>query len=233
MEALTRRSARACLVCVYMRRVCLCVCVVCVCVCVCATGGRQVCKKKLAKEHKAILKDPPEFIPLVHINEKNITDWHFVIQGPADSPYSGGWYVGHVRFPDDYPFKPPSLYMVTPSGRFETNTRLCLSMSDFHPESWNPMWSVSTIITGLLSFMLEDGDTTGSLRTTDAEKRELAAGSMEWNLKNAAVKRMFPKLEELAREEAKAAEGAGTSADGGDEKPTGIMGGLLASLNLT
>jgi hypothetical protein len=29
------------------------------------------------------------------------------------------------------------------SGRFETNTRLCLSMSDFHPETWNPMWSLN------------------------------------------------------------------------------------------
>ena len=26
--------------------------------------------------------------------------------------------------------------MLTPSGRFETGTRLCLSMSDFHPETW-------------------------------------------------------------------------------------------------
>ena len=36
----------------------------------------------------------------------------------------------------DYPFKPPSLLMVTPNGRFETGQRLCLSMSDFHPETW-------------------------------------------------------------------------------------------------
>lgn len=30
------------------------------------------------------------------------------------------------------------------------NTRLCLSMSDYHPESWNPVWSVSCILTGAL-----------------------------------------------------------------------------------
>jgi hypothetical protein len=36
--------------------------------------------------------------------------------------------------------------MVTPSGRFQPNTRLCLSMTDYHPESWNPMWSVSSIL---------------------------------------------------------------------------------------
>ena len=33
-------------------------------------------------------------------------------------------------------------------------------------ESWNPMWTVASILTGLLSFMLESQITTGSLETT-------------------------------------------------------------------
>ena len=87
--------------------------------------------------------------------------------------------------------------MLTPSGRFETNTRLCLSMSDYHPgaygshiiffflfffspfsrvalssyslfsfsnnhnntESWNPSWSVETLLVGLQSFMYEENNT--------------------------------------------------------------------------
>jgi hypothetical protein len=64
--------------------------------------------------------------------------------------------VAKLKFPADYPFKPPSIYMCTPSGRFATGQRLCLSMSDFHPETWNPGWSVATVATGLLSFMCED-----------------------------------------------------------------------------
>ena len=28
-------------------------------------------------------------------------------------------------------------------------------MSDFHPETWVPAWSVSSILNGVLSFMLE------------------------------------------------------------------------------
>ena len=38
-------------------------------------------------------------------------------------------------------------------GMMKTS-RLCLSISDFHPDTWNPAWSVSTILTGLLSFMV-------------------------------------------------------------------------------
>ena len=38
----------------------------------------------------------------------------------------------------DYPYKPPSLMMCTPNGRFAPNTKLCLSMTDFHPEVSSP-----------------------------------------------------------------------------------------------
>jgi ubiquitin-conjugating enzyme E2 J2 len=68
-------------------------------------------------------------------------------------------------------------------------------MSDFHPESWNPMWTVSSILTGLLSFMLENKDTHGSVSTTDSQKRKFAAYSKTWNLKNnSAFRKHFPEL---------------------------------------
>ena len=72
--------------------------------------------------------------------------------------FSGGFYHGKLIFPQDYPFKPPRILMLTPNGRFQTNTRLCLSISDFHPDTWNPAWSVATILTGLLSFMVGGRD---------------------------------------------------------------------------
>ena len=41
-----------------------------------------------------------------------------------------------VVFSPQYPYKPPSILMLTPSGRFAIQQKLCLSISDFHPESW-------------------------------------------------------------------------------------------------
>jgi len=64
--------------------------------------------------------------------------------------------------------------MCTPNGRFRTNVRLCLSMSDFHPETWCPLWSVSAVLTGLLSFMVGSEDTFGSIVTSEAEKIKMA-----------------------------------------------------------
>jgi ubiquitin-conjugating enzyme E2 J2 len=83
------------------------------------------------------LKTPADHIEAVPL-ESNILEWHYVITGPSGSPYEGGVYHGKVVFPPQYPFKPPSIQMCTPNGRFKTDTRLCLSMSDFHPEVRQP-----------------------------------------------------------------------------------------------
>lgn len=119
---------------------------------------------------------------------------HYVIQGPEGSPYHNGIYHGKLCFPPDYPYRPPSIYMITPNGRFKTNRRLCLSISDFHPDSWNPTWHLSTILTGLLSFMLENISTYGSITTTQLEKRILAKKSLEYNLKNKQFCELFPDI---------------------------------------
>jgi len=77
-------------------------------------------------------------------------------------------------FPTDYPFAPPAIKMHTPSGRFQPSTRLCLSISDFHPKSYNPAWEVSTILIGLLSFMTSEEMTTGSVSATEQERKRFA-----------------------------------------------------------
>ncbi|KAL1914293.1 uncharacterized protein VTP21DRAFT_9031 [Calcarisporiella thermophila] len=149
--------------------------------------------KRLTKEYLHIQRSPPDFI-IAKPLESNILEWHYVLTGPPDSPYTGGEYHGKLTFPPEYPFKPPAIRMITPNGRFQVNTRLCLTMSDFHPSSWNPSWSVATILNGLLSFMLSDEVTTGSIKTTTADKRIYAARSRKFNRENAKFREVFPEL---------------------------------------
>ncbi|KAF8584035.1 hypothetical protein K439DRAFT_1347102, partial [Ramaria rubella] len=101
-------------------------------------------------------------------------------------------YHGVLLFPSEYPFKPHGIKMLTPSGRFQTDKRICFSMSDFHPGTWNPAWSVATILTRLLSFMLSDEMTTGGLSSSTSDKRILAAKSHTWNITQKRFKDAFP-----------------------------------------
>ncbi|CCE91044.1 E2 ubiquitin-conjugating protein UBC6 TDEL_0C01550 [Torulaspora delbrueckii] len=181
--------------------------------------------KRLTKEYKLMVENPPPYI-LARPNENNILEWHYIITGPADTPYFEGQYHGTLTFPSDYPYKPPAIRMVTPNGRFRENTRLCLSMSDYHPNTWNPSWSVSTILNGLLSFMTGDEATTGSIATTDQQKKILAARSMDYNThQNLRFKMVFPEVVEsnMKELEARRASGKITEKDLSKDKEDAIV----------
>jgi len=161
----------------------------------------DLCTRRLTRELRSLTLHPLTSPRIRAIpNESNILEWHYVIEGSSGTPYIGGHYHGKLVFPKEYPLKPPSVYMLTPSGRFEPNRRLCLSMSDFHPESWNPMWSVSTILTGLYSFMVETAPTLGSVETTTEMKRKYARFSLDFNVRNDNFCKLFPELVELQKE---------------------------------
>mmetsp|Transcript_5424 Transcript_5424/g.8567 ORF Transcript_5424/g.8567 Transcript_5424/m.8567 type:complete len:227 (-) Transcript_5424:2189-2869(-) len=161
----------------------------------------DICTRRLTKELKALAKDPIKS-PKITVcpNESNILELHYVIEGSENTPYAGGFYHGKLIFPKDYPLKPPSVMMCTPNGRFTPNRRLCLSMSDFHPESWNPMWSVSTILTGLYSFMIETAPTLGSIESTTSQKQKFARQSLEYNVRDPMFAKLFPEYVDLHQE---------------------------------
>ena len=152
--------------------------------------------KRLIIEYRNILKIPIPNI-LTHPLEENILEWHYAIYA-TKGDYRGGCYHGKLVFPEEYPMKPPKIYMFTPSGRFETNTRLCLSISDFHPETWNPSWNVEKILLGLYSFMLDDEfseGTIGSIKDTSENRQKFAINSIEFNLKNSIFRDLFSKIQ--------------------------------------
>ncbi|KAK3072304.1 Ubiquitin-conjugating enzyme E2 6 [Teratosphaeriaceae sp. CCFEE 6253] len=136
--------------------------------------------KRLTREYAALAAHPVEYIT-AHPSESNILEWHYILTGPPATPYHGGQYWGTLVFPPDYPFAPPAIRMHTPSGRFRPSERLCLSISDFHPKSFNPAWEVSTILLGVLSFMTSEEMTTGSVSATEAQRKEMAARTRWWN----------------------------------------------------
>ncbi|XP_047269700.1 probable ubiquitin-conjugating enzyme E2 33 [Capsicum annuum] len=140
--------------------------------------AEKACVKHLQKEYRALCKEPVSHI-VACPSPNDILEWHYVLEGSEGTPFAGGYYYGKIKFPPEYPFKPPGISMTTPNGRFMTQKKICLSMSDFHPESWNPMWSVSSILT----FMMDNSPTTGSASTTVAEKEKLAKASLAFNCK--------------------------------------------------
>merc|ERR1740121_2762684 len=160
-----------------------------------APAASQQHNRRLMMEYRRILKNPIEYIETRPL-DSNILEWHFVITGTQD-PYLGGKYHGILEFPDDFPMKPPSIKMLTPSGRFEINKRICLSMSDFHKESWNPSWTVEKILIGLMSFMYEENvGAIGSMLEPKADRRKYAAATAYFNAQNEIYMELFQTTDE-------------------------------------
>ena len=149
---------------------------------------------RLQRELAILRKTPVDGIAFAP-SERDLGLWHVALRGAKSTDYEGGVYHATIAFPDEYPFKAPSIKMLTPSGRFEPGASICMSMTAWHPESWNPIWNATTLALGLLSFMSDD-DATGvaSIRASSSARRAFAKASMTFNSKNAAFVDAFPEL---------------------------------------
>ncbi|GER33394.1 ubiquitin-conjugating enzyme family protein [Striga asiatica] len=135
--------------------------------------------KRILQEFKEMQSNPSDDFMSLPL-EENIFEWQFAIRGPRDSEFEGGIYHGRIQLPADYPFNPPSFVLLTPNGRFETQTKICLSISNHHPEHWQPSWSVRTALVALIAFMpTSPNGALGSLDYTKEERRALAIKSRE------------------------------------------------------
>eukprot|EP00939_MAST-03C_sp_MAST-3C-sp1_P002656 g2656.t1 len=113
--------------------------------------------------------------------EDDMLRWHFTVRGPLETEFEGGIYHGMIVLPGDWPFKPPTIVWLTPTGRFEVRKPICLSISAYHPEQWQPAWGIRTILEALISFMPTPGKgAIGALDWSSEERKKLAQKSISY-----------------------------------------------------
>ena len=109
---------------------------------------------------------------------ENVYVWWYIVFGLTDpKQYTGGFYIGKVECKDTYPATAPNITIYTDNGKYRTHKQqpdgICLSISDFHQESWNPAWKVTQIVLGLVSFWLDDEYTYGSVEQYDLDQLKM------------------------------------------------------------
>lgn len=156
-----------------------------------------VAQRALTRQYKTLMSsDDPNWYASYDEDSGDMYKCYFCFRGPDDTPFEDGWYFGCFHLPSQFPFKPPRIVMLTPSGRLEVGKSICTTFSVWHGESWSPAWGLDKLIVGMRSFFADDvkgaGHGIGALHASDDEKRRLANLSMDYNVEQHDVfRRVF------------------------------------------
>lgn len=84
----------------------------------------------------------------------DISHWRATIFGPDDTPYAGGIFELDIEFTNEYPFKPPKIYFVTPIYHCNINKRggICL---DILKDQWSPALTIGKVLLSICSLLSE------------------------------------------------------------------------------
>ncbi|KAI9649223.1 hypothetical protein NHQ30_001791 [Ciborinia camelliae] len=137
--------------------------------------------KRIMKEAAELSQHPSPDYTASPASDTDLFDWHFTLRGPPSSSFADGIYHGRIVLPPQYPLRPPSFRFLTPSGRFEVNREICLSISGHHEETWQPAWGIRTALVALRSFMeTSPSGQLGGVDASDSVRKRIAGESRGW-----------------------------------------------------
>lgn len=112
-----------------------------------------MCAYRIKSELREIAAAPPVGISACPLGESLFT-WIATIWGPAGSHYDGGRFRLKIKFPEEYPLKPPNAAFI--DDCFHPNVSeqgsICL---DVLKEAWSPVMSVRTVLLSIQSLLGE------------------------------------------------------------------------------
>ncbi|CAF0901473.1 unnamed protein product [Rotaria sordida] len=122
--------------------------------------------KILKNEFSDLIKDPPEGF-IVEPDQKDFFIWHVGIFGAPDTLFSGGYYKAILKFPYDYPYRPPTLKFL--SDIWHPNVypdgNICISIlhepgddersGEKACERWSVAQNVRSILLSIISMLNE------------------------------------------------------------------------------
>lgn len=110
--------------------------------------------KRIQKELNMLSKDTPMNCSAGPIGN-DITVWQATIIGPSESPYENGVFYLDIKFPREYPFKPPSIKFRTRiyhPNIAPSSGAICL---DILKDKWAPSLTIGSVLLSICSLLTD------------------------------------------------------------------------------
>ena len=88
-------------------------------------------------------------------DEDDITHWKATIFGPDETPYQGGIFKLDIKFPSDYPFKPPKIYFTTRIYHCNINNNGGICLDILKDSGWSPALTISKVLLSICSLLAD------------------------------------------------------------------------------
>jgi len=119
--------------------------------------------RRLQSELTQLIKEPSYFYSVTP-KENNFLEWDFLMIGPPDTFFDGGMFKGNLKFPKEYPNRPPELRFITDMyhPNIYNDGNVCISIlhegvdqygEESVSERWNPSHSVNTVLLSVVSML--------------------------------------------------------------------------------
>tara|TARA_B100000795_G_scaffold171652_1_gene129410 strand:+ start:511 stop:957 length:447 start_codon:yes stop_codon:yes gene_type:complete len=106
---------------------------------------------RIQKELESFTNDPPSNCSAAP-EGNDMYNWSATIIGPSDSVYEGGIFSLSIKFPQNYPFKPPKVRFLTRIYHPNINASggICL---DILKDNWSPALTIAKVLISICSLL--------------------------------------------------------------------------------
>jgi len=73
------------------------------------------------------------------------------------------------------------------NARFQTNTKICLTITQYHPEEWNSAWTIRTMLEAVISLFNENIQGIGYEEGSSQQRKHLAKKSHDFKCDKCGV----------------------------------------------
>ena len=148
-------------------------------------------QKRIEKEKNDNLTPHEQFY--IQPLPENMFNWHFTLRGVKGTEFEGGLYHGYMELPNDYPLSPPNIYFFTENGRFQVNTKICLTITSYHKEEWTPAWTINSMMQAVSAYFVVNDGGIGSINVGTQKRKELAIKSRTYTCPKCGVMEQIEK----------------------------------------